>query len=681
MIRAAALFLFILISSCSPVIKPAQVKIEHPSSFREIFDRHGELLHETRINFKSHRRSWTKLEDIPIEIQKEIVLLEDQRFLNHPGVDVIALLNAVQKYPRRGGSTITMQLAGILDGHRKRSIVSKLSQMKTSLHLEMNWSKEEILEAWLNLLSFRGDIEGIRAASLGLFNKNLKALNKTERVLLYALIPGPNQSQERILARGCRYLERLNSEQPCSELASVLESSYFKHPLVELQEHHAPHLATKFKKENAEAIMTTIDKRLQIEASQLLRSHISNLRVQHVNDGAVLIWERKTGEVRAYVGSSGDYSKSSLVDHIQSPRQAGSTLKPLLFAQAISERLITMTTPLRDEPFSVTREGLTYQPENYQKGFTYQDVPAKMALGSSLNIPAVRVIDYVTPEKFYSLLSNLEFRDLQEPEYYGHSMALGSVDITLWDLTRSYGALAEAGNFINPVFKKNIKLQPKNIPEFSEDVSYIISSILSEKNNRSLTFGIQSTLSTDSWSAVKTGTSKDMRDNWCVGYTDKYVIGVWVGNSGGDPMWNVTGITGAAPIFSQLVSSLHAKKSSAPPSRPLTLITVGEDLYIKGTEPKNKIALSDNTPVTKILFPQQGAQFAFDPEIPENSQRILFQASGHDLRWKMNGIEIKKSEIEKGFYPSKSGKYRLQLLDEKEQTKDEISFYVKSGKI
>ncbi len=672
--------LFMILYSCS---RPSfeQVKKTHPSSFKEILDTKGELLHETRIDFKRHRRAWTKLEELSPDLIKELVRLEDQRFYSHPGVDIFAILNSLKEYPKRGASTISMQLVGMINSQSgRRGILSKLGQIFSAITLENSWSKEEILEAWINLVSFKGEAQGIRAASFSLFQKDPRGLNTSERVILYALIPSPNQSKQKTYERACRYLKKIDSDSTCQEMKITLDRSSFEAPKIFLAETLAVHLAQRLKNLPGEKIQSTLLIDLQLEANKILRSHLKLLKTRNVQDGAVLIVERKTGKVLAYVGSSGDLSKSPLVDHIQSLRQAGSTLKPLLYASAIQKRLMTMTTPLRDEPFTVTREGLTYQPENYQKGFTFLDVPAKVALGSSLNIPAVRVIDYLGPERFYNLLDELEFRNLAPVENYGHSMALGAVDVTLWDLTRSYLALAQGGEFKEPITTPDENQNQKTIREFSPEVSFIIGQILSEKNNRYLTFGIQSTLSTDAWSVVKTGTSKDMRDNWCVGYTSDYVIGVWAGNSSGSPMWNVTGISGAAPVFSHLVSYLHRKKPSLPPQKPETLVEIKGDFYLPGTEPKKEIKLVENEKVAKIIFPQQGAQFAFDPEIPKANQRIIFVGSGEKISWRLNGKEMSQKDLHEGFFPEKNGKYVLELLDGEKIKKDEIAFYIKAGK-
>lgn len=665
--------LLIIISACGKMPSLSEVKKERSSSFLVVKDQTGEVIHETRINYKKHRREWLSLDEMGPDILKDVVLFEDKRFWNHHGVDPLALLGAVRDFPRRGGSTITMQLAKIIAGQKGRSWSGKLQQLNDALLIEQNWSKKEILETYLNLVSFRGELEGVMAGSLGIFNKDPRALSREERSILLAMIPAPSQNENALFIRSCAYFQ----EKYCGHLRELIHMAYLRGPQTELRNTLAPHVAEKFRSQKIHEAVTTLSGDLQKKTTDLLKGHVALLKKQNVSDGAVLIVERKTGKIRAYVGSSGELSTSPHVDHIQSLRQAGSTLKPLLYADAISRKLITMATKLKDEPFTITREGLTYQPENYQKSFTLKDVPAKVALGSSLNIPAIRVIDYLTPVTFHSLLSDLEMRKLEEPDFYGHSMALGSVDVTLWDLTRAYMTLANNGEFRDLTFQEE-KPVTKKISSFNPEVSWIISHILSEKENRHLTFGIQSSLSTDSWSAVKTGTSKDMRDNWCIGYTDTYVIGVWVGNSSGDSMWNVTGISGAAPLFSQLVTLLHEYSASFAPARPSTLVEKNGDYYLPGTEPlSTNLAITKNE-VRKIIFPQNGAQFAFDPEIPTKRQRIHFTASSEKPVWKINGKMLSLDERKNGFFPDKKGKYHLELWEDK--LLDEVTFFVKAGK-
>jgi penicillin-binding protein 1C len=667
-----------LLTACYHLPSLQEVRLQHPSSFKEILDTKGELLHESRVNFQVNRRAWLSLDEVPEALTRELVQLEDQRFFRHPGVDVLALFNALKNFPHRGSSTITMQVVSLLRQQRgRKDLIGKMAQIKAAFLMEWSWKKRDILEAYLNLLPFKGELQGLTAASFSIFGKYPNALNREERALLYAMIPGPNRPREEILRRACRYFEKLHNESNCSVVTSTLDHSFFRAPRTELLASFVPHVAEKIKQLEGDMIRTTLRKDIQLEALRALQTQVRHLNHRNVTDGAVLVIKRDTAEVVAYVGSSGHFSRAPKVDHVQALRQAGSTLKPFLFATALKKKLITMSSPFKDEPFSVSVDGMTYRPENYQQSFSFQDVPAKIALGSSLNIPAVKIIDLVGPERFYQLLQELAFRQLAPPENYGHSMALGAVDITLWDLVRAYRALAE-GDLKEPYFT-GLGTVGKKIADLSPDVSFLVGHMLSEKENRALTFGLQSVLATESWSAVKTGTSKDMRDNWCVGYSDSYVIGVWIGNSSGEPMWNVTGVSGAGPIFARMFAKLH-KKASYPPITPAGIIKQGQDFYLAGTEPKGKgPRLLEQSHLSKIIYPQHGTQFAYDPEIPEVRQRIHFRQSSPRGRLKLNGRSMSEAELKDGFLPVKKGKYQVELWEE-DDLKDSVTFTIKAGK-
>lgn len=674
----AKLLLLLFFTSCSGRPDFAAVKSQHQSSFLEVTDANDELIHETRRDFSVQRRSWLSLSDLPNRFIEELLLFEDQRFYSHIGVDPLALVQAIKSYPSRGASTITMQTWALIENKKyHKSVRSKLKQIFAALTLELSWKKNLILETYINALPFKGELQGLHAASMSIFSKHPRALNQEERVLLFSMIPSPNQTEEKLLKRACRYLNRLVLRPDCKALKNILDASYYSSPKTELQTDLIPHLAQQLKGNGQ--VKTTLLKSLQIEASQALNAQIDLLQNQNVTDGAVLVIDRSNHNILSYVGSSGSFSNSPHVDHVRALRQAGSTLKPLLYANAISKKLITMNSPLKDDPFTITKDGLTYGPENYQKSFTYEEVPAKFALASSLNIPAVRVIDLLTPERFYETLQELEMRDLFPMENYGHSMALGAVDVTLWDLVRAYGTMANAGNFRELNYLQESTNPIKNIATFTPEVSFIIGQILSEKENRHLSFGIQSSLATDTWSAVKTGTSKDMRDNWCIGYTDRYVIGVWIGNSSGEPMWNVSGISGAAPIFSQLVSYLHQTEPSWPPNKPESVVEIDHNYYIAGTEPKYNLPLVKDSSLSRIIFPQHGSQFAYDPEIPEVNQRIHFKQSSLRGRWKLNGKDLSAREIDEGFLPKEKGKFNIELWEEG-TLKDSVTFHVRAGK-
>jgi penicillin-binding protein 1C len=261
--------------------------------------------------------------------------------------------------------------------------------------------------------------------------------------------------------------------------------------------------------------------------------------------------------VLAWVGSSGGgLSQAPQVDGVLARRQAGSTLKPFLYGLALEERRLTAASLLDDSPLNLATASGLYMPQNYDQQYKGA-VSLRTALASSLNIPAVRTLVMVTPERLFQRLQALGVKLPESGDFYGYSLALGSADISLLALTNAYRALA-AGGRSQPV---RAVLNAPAVPPtqvMDGNVAWIIGDILSDGSARARTFGLDSPLSTRFWSAVKTGTSKDMRDNWCIGYSARYTVGVWVGNASGESMWNVSGVTGAAPVWQDVMHYLHA---------------------------------------------------------------------------------------------------------------------------
>jgi penicillin-binding protein 1C len=254
-------------------------------------------------------------------------------------------------------------------------------------------------------------------------------------------------------------------------------------------------------------------------------------------------------------------------------------------------------------------------------------------------------------EPFVDKLRALGFSGLREdPGYYGFSLALGTVDVSLFDLVQAYAALANSGAF-RPLTLKKGESGPAR-QALSPQAAFIVSDILSDRESRSATFGLENHLSTRYWTAVKTGTSKDMRDNWCVGYSRKYTVGVWVGNFSGDPMWNVTGVTGAAPVWMDMMDLLHRTTASTPPAPPQGLVRnearflIREpprmEWYLAGTEPHAPVTPALAHARRTIAYPPDGASIALDPDIPRANQAVRFRAEPQSgaYRWILNGSRV-----------------------------------------
>ncbi|MGV4699517.1 penicillin-binding transpeptidase domain-containing protein, partial [Burkholderia pseudomallei] len=488
---------------------------------------------------------------------------------------------------------------------------------------------------------------------------------------------------------------------------------------------------------------------------------------RHVQDGAVVVIDNATGEIRAWVGSSGALSAARDVDAVLAPRQAGSTLKPFLYAQALDERRLTAASLLDDAPIDLAAGGGLYIPQNYDKHFKGW-VSVRTALGGSLNVPAVRTLVLVTPHRFARTLTALGLPLAEEGDYYGFSLALGSADVTLLSLANAYRALANGGvaratldvpggsgsrngngngndavtsaPFAPAVSKSKVgasavfpravstKAEPaKPVPTaalsptsaststagkpaahaaagtrvFSEAAAYIVTDILADNNARVRTFGFDSPLATRFFSAVKTGTSKDMRDNWALGYTSRYTVGVWVGNADGSPMWDVSGVTGAAPVWAAIVGYLHRDLASRAPRPPAGVeqrrVAFERDVeparpewFIAGTAldtvrlaaPATAAAGGADRPRAPLSIgaPTDGTIFAIDPDIPPKHQRIWFErAAGRAARfsWRLDGKVIGRGE--RLAWMPWPGSHRLELVDARGNVADAVGFEVRGA--
>ena len=313
---------------------------------------------------------------------------------------------------------------------------------------------------------------------------------------------------------------------------------------------------------------------------------------------------------------------------------------------------------------------------------------ARTALASSLNVPAVNVLRLVREDAFVRRLQLLGFTGLQqEGDFYGPSLALGSADISLWDVVNAYRTVANGGGRTPLRLMAGEAASQEPVRVFSPQAAFLIADILSDREARSTTFGWESPLASRFWSAVKTGTSKDMRDNWCVGFTDRYTVGVWVGNFSGEPMWNVSGVSGAAPVWLDVMNWLHrdvAKTARAIPqgvTRKQVSFSSGEqtrmEWFIKGTEPQTA---KSNAPQRqpRIAYPVGGMVLAPDPDIPARQQRLFFEAHPADprYRWKLDGLDMGAVRTMNIWKPV-AGAHQLALVGPDQQVVDTVEFTVR----
>ncbi|MFS8973081.1 penicillin-binding protein 1C [Cupriavidus necator] len=705
-----------------------QVRTDWRSADVVVLDRHGDTVGRVRDDFRARRGDWVALADTSPALRTAIVLSEDRRFYAHSGVDWQGVAAAawanLWNTRTRGASTLTMQLAGLLDDDLRRpgaagqgrSFTQKLGQASGAAALERSWSKDQILEAYLNLVPFRGELVGLSAMSQVLFGKYPEGLNARESALAVALVRAPNAKAAQVASRACGILREMRLPRECdglegfAQLALLRTGPVAQRAAASMASATAPQLAPHLSRRLAgetrarlapgapmpARIASTLDTRLQRVATASLDRHLRELPGRNVEDGAVVVIDNASGDVLAYVGSSGTLSAAAQVDHAAALRQAGSTLKPFLYEQALEEKRLTAASLLDDRPVNLPVGGGLYVPQNYDHRYAGW-VSLRAALAASLNVPAVRTLVMVTPHRFHKRLVALGLPLTEAGDYYGYSLALGSADVSLLALTNAYRALANGGRYAPPRLWQGAPA-PAMTPVMQPAASYVIADILSDRHARARTFGLDSPLTTRFWTAVKTGTSKDMRDNWCIGWSQRYTVGVWVGNASGASMHDVSGVSGAAPVWHEVMEALHRTQGSRAPAAPAGVERVALT-FDDGLEPARDEVFLAGTAITRvgvsapaarpsapgIANPADGTVFALDPDMPPAAQRVWFQAEGvagqaaHALSWRMDGKPLGRGgEVAWLPWP---GRHQVELLDAAGKVVDRIGIEVRGASV
>lgn len=677
---------------------PAQVKAAWQPSEAQLLDRHGVPVESVRIDMTARRQPWVALADISPALGRAVMQAEDQRFMEHGGIDLKAVGQAAwdnlfrvhgSQARLRGASTITMQLAGLLDPALAaraagRNWRQKWDQALAARELEAGWSKQQILEAYLNLASFRGELQGVGAAARGLFGKAPSGLDTGESAILASLLRAPGASTRELGRRACALAAELKAASSCAaiewqvEVALGRQGAAFKRPPAQvarlLMDGTAPQ----------RVLRSTLDADLQRFAATTLRRHLAELAERNVGDGAVLVLDNDSGEILAYVANTG----TGEVDGVAALRQAGSTLKPFLYELAIERGILHAASLLDDTPVDIPTVGGLYVPQNYDRRY-HEVASVRTSLAGSLNIPAVRTLMLTGVERFHERLREVGLSSLTEAaDFYGYSLALGSADVSLLELTNAYRTLANGGMQGSVTLrargpdKRHRVLDPKAV--------FIVGDILSDRGARSVTFGLRNELATSFWSAVKTGTSKDMRDNWCVGYSDRYTVGVWVGNFDGRPMWDVSGVSGAAPVWRDVMDYLHRASPGRAPAVPAGLVRQNvaftpavepprSEWFVRGTETAAVTLLAPGQRQPKIVYPADSSLIALDPDIPEKLQRVRFTAQGErGLAWVLDGEKLDQARLAEGWAPE-PGKHEVKLVGEDGRTVASARFEVRGG--
>jgi len=603
----------------------------------KILDRDGGTLYEL---YQDYNRIPIKLAEVPKQLQQATIAIEDKEFYTHQGFStwgmIRGLLRGITRGRAQGGSTLTQQLVKNVLLTSERSLPRKFKELVLSLQIERKFSKDEILQMYLNEAPYGGTAVGIAAASERYFGIEPKELTLTQSAILAGMPQAPSRyspygsDKSAYVARAMAVLRRMREDgyiDKETENTSVKELEgiqfreqtgalkaahfvfYVKDQLVEL-------LGEALVEEGGYTVTTTLDSELQDFAQTAVKEEIDKLEKVHVTNGAAMVLSPQNGEILSMVGSKDYFAPDydGKVNVVMSSRQPGSAIKPVTYATAFAKGYSPSSVILDvATKFPGAKEGEFYEPKNYDGKF-HGPVQLRYALSSSLNIPAVKLLALVGIKDMLQQAYDMGFPSLEpipaNMTRFGLSVTLGGGEVRLFDLVHAYAAFANGGERVEPVAILKVVKEGRTLYESKQaqkkrvltpEVAFLINHILYDNNARLLTFGANSYLNMSGRSiAVKTGTTNDKRDNWTIGWSTKAVVGVWVGNNDNSQMKEVaSGVTGASPIWRKIMLKTWEKYKGddfvAPPGVESRLVDIVSgypehdgyptraDYFVKGT--------------------------------------------------------------------------------------------------
>ncbi len=599
------------------------------------------------------------LHDIPQFLQQAFVVSEDQRFYRHKGVDWPARLHAIFQNIKalgsiRGASTISEQVIRMWHP-RSRTLWSRWLEGIEAGRLEKEFSKSEILEFYLNQVPYAGRRRGVVRAARDFFDRDLDTLSAKEMLALAVMVRAPTRldvrkNPERLLRSIEQLADRLLKYGIIDkELYTTIRTAGLKSREAVLPVRAAHFVQYGYQLQPPAGargkgrLRTTLDAGLQHIVQTILDNRLKDLLNRGAKNGAVLIVDHQRNEVLAWVNSGAclDDVPASWIDAVTTPRQPGSTLKPLLYALAF-EKGWTAATMVDDSPLSESVGRGLHSYHNYSR-IHYGPLRVRQALGNSLNIPAVRTIQFVGVDNFLACLHELGVQSLQQhPDYYGDGLALGNGEITLLELVQAYTVLARQGTY-RPLkfFMTEEPRREETRRIFSAETASLIGNILSDPEARRLEFGNGSLLRFPVQTAVKTGTSSDHRDAWAVGFNHGFTVGVWIGNLDHDATDGITGANGPALVLRSVLAELNRHQETRPLylSPQLVKAEICRDTglqadghcaslsewFVPGNSPKTETVPAKDLKPAYLRHPTQGMQLAMDPRIPDDREAFVFR--------------------------------------------------------
>jgi penicillin-binding protein 1C len=562
-----------------------------------VLDAYGNVLER---DMSAGVRIPTTIDRVAPRMLQATISAEDRRFLQHFGVDPVAIARALSNSSSpSGASTITQQLARrlYLADDSSPLAARKAHEALIALQLEANRSKAEILQLYLNDVYYGRGAYGIEAAARVYFGIGAANLDLAHAAYLAGLPQRPSEydsvndsaaraRQTYVLARMVEdgWITKVQADAAAAERIDVLPVSLppIAHQFVAFARAELARLRPDLAVRNGLIVETTLDAGLQSEGERLVKLRLQTLRDRNATDAALVAIEPGTGRVVAWVGSAtdGDPLHGGEIDMVRTPRQPGSALKPLLYAAAF-EHGYTAATPLLDVPATFATDQGPYAPQNFDRSF-HGVVPLRVALASSLNVPAVRTLDAIGLDAMLEISHRFGLTTLNSVESYGLSLTLGSGEVRLVDLTNAFAAFGAEGMLAEPFAVERVrdgsgKILFERTPAVARRVlsaehAYLVTNILSDPDARIPGFGGVTPFEVPFPAAVKTGTSTGFRDTWTIGYTPNIAIGVWVGNTDGSPMLDLAGVEGAGPIWRDAMMAASLARPMSPFVRPAGIV-------------------------------------------------------------------------------------------------------------
>lgn len=597
----------------SKLPSPDELTARERSLSTKIYDRNGDLLYDV---YGDQNRTLVKLEDVPESLIQATLATEDSEFYAHKGFDILGIIRAFYNVliHRRlqGGSTVTQQVVRNTVISRERTVTRKIKELLLALQIERKYSKDEILQMYLNEIPYGGQAHGVQAASEVYFSKDVQDLTLAESAFLAGMTQAPSRYspfRDPDVAKARRnYVLHLMETKgwlgedgqkhflPSEEAQAARETDLvYTPPGGEIK---APHFVMYVKELLTERygaslveqgglkVTTTLDLERQEEMQKIVSEEVEKVAMYDIGNGALLATDSQTGEILSMVGSKDFFADDydGQVNVTLRPRQPGSSIKPLTYATAFKQGY-TPSTVLFDVPteFPGGDGQPDYEPRNYDGQFR-GPVMLRPALGNSINVAAVKLLRLVGVRELISTAHDLGITTLNEPDRYGLALTLGGGEVKLIDLVTAFSGFANEGRRVTPQAILEVEdstgrvlesFKPTEGPQvLSPSVAYLVSDILADNSARVEAFGPSSSLHIPGYTvAVKTGTTNDMKDNWTVGYTPSIAVGVWVGNNDNTSMSNVvSGITGAAPIWNRAMQVFLEDRENEKFERPSDIV-------------------------------------------------------------------------------------------------------------